>query len=46
MMFENRVLKRIYGQRKEEVTGLWKTLRNEEIRNDVKGVREYCKFKM
>ena len=35
-VFENRVLRRIFGPRKEEVTGEWRKLRNEEL-NDL-----YC----
>ena len=33
-MFENRVLRRIFGPRRDEVTGEWKKLRNEEL-NDL-----------
>jgi hypothetical protein len=32
-VFENRVLKRIYGQRRDEVTGSWRKLHNEELHN-------------
>jgi hypothetical protein len=32
-MFENRVLKRIFGPKREEVVGDWRRLRNEELRN-------------
>jgi hypothetical protein len=32
-MFENRVLRRIFGPRRDEVTGGWKELRNEELRD-------------
>jgi hypothetical protein len=31
-VFENRVLRRIFGQRKNEVTGEWRKLHNEELR--------------
>jgi hypothetical protein len=31
-MFENRVLRRIFGQKKDEVTGEWRKLLNEELR--------------
>jgi hypothetical protein len=31
--FANRVLKRIFGHRREEVAGGWRKLHNEEIRN-------------
>ena len=30
-MFENRVLKRIFGPRRDEVTGEWRKLHNEEL---------------
>jgi hypothetical protein len=29
--FENRVLRRIFGPKRDEVTGEWKKLRNEEL---------------
>jgi hypothetical protein len=32
-MFENRVLRRIIGLRKDEVTGEWRKLHNEELRD-------------
>ena len=32
-MFENRVLRRILGPRRDEVTGEWRKLHNEEINN-------------
>ena len=35
-MFENRVLRRIYGFKRDEVTGEWRKLHNEEL-NDL-----YC----
>ena len=35
-MFENRVLRRIFGPRRDEVTGEWRRLHNEEL-NDL-----YC----
>jgi hypothetical protein len=31
--FENRVLKRIFGSKREEVAGGWRTLHNEELHN-------------
>jgi hypothetical protein len=31
--FENRVLRRIFGPRKDEVTGTWRKLHNVELRN-------------
>ena len=33
-MFENRVLRRIFGSKKEEVTGEWRQLHNEAL-NDL-----------
>jgi hypothetical protein len=32
-MFENRVLRRIFGPKREEVAGSWRRLHNEELRN-------------
>jgi hypothetical protein len=32
-MFENRVLRRMYGPKRDEVTGGWRKLHNEELRN-------------
>jgi hypothetical protein len=32
-MFENRVLRRIFGSKREEVAGDWRRLRNEELHN-------------
>jgi hypothetical protein len=32
-VFENRVLRRIFGPKKDEVTGDWRKLHNEELRN-------------
>jgi hypothetical protein len=32
-LFENRVLRRIYGPKRDEVTGGWKKQRNEELHN-------------
>jgi hypothetical protein len=34
MVFENRVLRRIFGPRREGVTGEWRKLHNEEL-NDL-----------
>ena len=36
MLFENRVLRRIFGSKRDEVTGEWRKLHNEEL-NDL-----YC----
>ena len=30
-MFENRVLRRIFGSKRDEVTGDWRKLHNEEL---------------
>jgi len=30
-VFENRVLRRVFGPKKDEVTGEWRQLRNEEL---------------
>jgi hypothetical protein len=32
-VFENRVLRRIFGQKRDEVTGGWRKQRNEELHN-------------
>jgi hypothetical protein len=32
-VFENRVLRRIFGPKRDEVTGGWRKLRNEELHN-------------
>jgi hypothetical protein len=32
-MFENRVLRRIFGPKRNEVTGGWRKLHNEELHN-------------
>ena len=34
-MFENRVLRRVFGPKRDEVTGEWRKLHNEEL-------PEYC----
>jgi hypothetical protein len=31
LLFENRVLRRIFGPKKDEVTGVWRKLHNEEL---------------
>jgi hypothetical protein len=33
MVFENRVLRRIFGLKRDEVTGSWRKLNNEELPN-------------
>jgi hypothetical protein len=32
-VFENRVLRRIFGPKRDEVTGGWRKLHNEEVHN-------------
>jgi hypothetical protein len=32
-VFENRILRRIFGQKRDEVTGGWRKLHNEELHN-------------
>jgi hypothetical protein len=32
-VFENRVLRRIFGPKRDEVKGGWRTLHNEELRD-------------
>jgi hypothetical protein len=32
-VFENRVLRRIFGSKRDEVTGGWRKLHNEEVHN-------------
>jgi hypothetical protein len=32
-MFENRVLRRIFGRKRDGVTGVWRKLHNEELHN-------------
>jgi hypothetical protein len=32
-MFENRVLRRIFGPKRDEVTGEWRKLHNEKLRD-------------
>jgi hypothetical protein len=32
-MLQNRVLRRIFGPKRDEVTGGWRKVRNEELRN-------------
>jgi hypothetical protein len=33
MVFENRVLRKIFGPKRDEVTGGWRKLHNEELHN-------------
>jgi hypothetical protein len=37
-MFENRVLRKIFGPKREEVAGGWRRLHNEELHNLYEGV--------
>jgi hypothetical protein len=32
-VFENRVLRRIFGPKRDDVTGYWRKLHNEELHN-------------
>jgi hypothetical protein len=32
-VFENRVLRRIFGPKRDEVTGVWRKLHNEDLHN-------------
>ena len=40
-MFENMVLRRIFGPRRDEVTGEWRRLHNEKL-NDILLLTQYC----
>ena len=40
-MFEYMVLRRIFGPRRDEVTGEWRRLHNEEL-NDLYSSPQYC----
>ena len=40
-MFENKVLRRIFGPRRDEVTGEWRKVHNEEL-NDLLLLTQYC----
>ena len=42
-VFENRVLRRIFGPKRDEVTGEWRKLHNEEL-SDLYSLTEYCKI--
>jgi hypothetical protein len=33
ILFENRVLRRIFGPKRDEVTGCWRKMHNEELHN-------------
>jgi hypothetical protein len=32
-VFENRILRKVFGRKKEELTGIWRKLHNEEPHN-------------
>jgi hypothetical protein len=38
-VFENRVLKRIFGPKRDEVTGEWRKLHNKELRDFYSALR-------
>ena len=40
-VFENMVLRRIFGPRRDDVTGEWRRLHNEEL-NDLCSYTQYC----
>ena len=37
-VFENRVLRRIFGAKRDEVTGEWRKLHNEELNRVLRGI--------
>jgi hypothetical protein len=41
-VFENRVLRRVFGPKRDEVTREWKELHNEEL-NDIKALHNYVR---
>jgi hypothetical protein len=40
-VFENRVLRRLFGPKRDEVTGEWSKLHNEKL-NDLYSLHQYC----
>jgi hypothetical protein len=40
-VFEKRVLRRVFGPKRDEVTGEWRKLHNEEL-NDLYLLTQYC----
>jgi hypothetical protein len=43
MVFENRVLRRVFGPKKDEVKGVWRKLHNEEL-NDLYSLHNIVRF--
>jgi hypothetical protein len=41
-VFENRVLRRIFGPKRDEVTGEWRKLHNEKLHDFYSGVGGEC----
>jgi hypothetical protein len=44
-VFENRVLRRIFGPKRDEVTGGWRELHNEELRDLSQSINKMTKSK-
>ena len=40
-VFENRVLRRVFGPKRKDITGEWRKLHNEELR-DLKTLHKLC----
>ena len=45
-MFENRAPRWIYGLKREEVTGVWRKLHNEELNDPVLLTKYYSRYKI
>jgi hypothetical protein len=45
-VFENRALRRIFGPRRDEVTGGWRKLHNEELRDSAPSIIRIIKSRM
>jgi hypothetical protein len=45
-VFENRVLRRIYGRKRDEVTGEWRKLHNEELSDQYFSTNIDCVVKL
>jgi hypothetical protein len=41
-VFENRVLRRVFGPKRDEVTGKWRKLHNEELNDRSVLLTQYC----